>query len=605
MPRFLAALLTIAIGAAVLSTGAPARADHRERDWMPLVGTFTLWCTWGNPGGGPPGAGVCDRPGDEHHEPDRPALDIATDLGEPVYAAADGVVVRADGGCAVDDSYGCNNGAGNWVVIDHGDYRSRYLHLSTIDVSLGPVGAGQLIGTAGNSGSTAFAHLHFDEVADNTVSSRIDPESILACHGGQVVSYPEILGVSSWADAPYGSTIRNDGYECLGGPTVGAAAAAVAEVPSTLVPVDPVRVFDTRDGVEPSGRLAPGASLDVTIGENVGIPAGATAVVLNLTATDATNAGFVTAWPTGQARPLASSLNLAGPGDTVANLVIVPRGVGGRVSFYSQSGAHLLADLAGYLVPAPTAVRGGRVIPIEPARLFDTRDDQFPTGALGTDTSIDVVIAGRAGIPSQGVAAVIMTLTATDSASPGYVTAWPAGRPRPLASNLNVTARADTVPNLVVVPLGENGAVSFHRQSEGHLVADVTAYVTDGSAEASTAGQIVPRPASRLFDTRTATTPAGFVDAGSQVSVPAAMGAPSGATAVVLNVTATEAQGPGFITVWPSGRPQPLASTSNLAARDDTRATATLMRLGDEGRVSFFTQSGAHLLADVLGYVTG
>lgn len=90
----------------------------------------------------------------------------------------------------------------------------------------------------------------------------------------------------------------------------------------------------------------------MTVLGEAGVPSeGVSAVVLNLTGTEAAAAGFVTAWPDGLPKPLASNLNLTGPGDTSANLVIVPVGAGGKVRFFSQSGAHLLADVFGYLLP--------------------------------------------------------------------------------------------------------------------------------------------------------------------------------------------------------------------------------------------------------------
>ena len=70
--------------------------------------------------------------------------------------------------------------------------------------------------------------------------------------------------------------------------------------------------------------------------------------MLNVTGTDPADAGFVTAWPATAARPLASTLNLAGAHDTRANAAIVQVGSDGAVAFYAHRGAHLLADLSGY-----------------------------------------------------------------------------------------------------------------------------------------------------------------------------------------------------------------------------------------------------------------
>lgn len=74
--------------------------------------------------------------------------------GDPVYAAADGVVVRAD-------RY---NGYGNCVIIDHGDgIQTLYAHFSSISVSAGDVvKAGDEVGKIGSTGNSTGPHLHFE-----------------------------------------------------------------------------------------------------------------------------------------------------------------------------------------------------------------------------------------------------------------------------------------------------------------------------------------------------------------------------------------------------------------------------------------------------------
>jgi murein DD-endopeptidase MepM/ murein hydrolase activator NlpD len=83
-------------------------------------------------------------------------LDLAAGEGDPIYASAAGVVVKA--------ASGWNGGYGNVVAIDHGNgYVTLYAHLSQLNVSLCQgVGAGQVIGLAGNTGNSFGAHLHFE-----------------------------------------------------------------------------------------------------------------------------------------------------------------------------------------------------------------------------------------------------------------------------------------------------------------------------------------------------------------------------------------------------------------------------------------------------------
>src|SRR5690606_23313719 len=115
-----------------------------------------------------------------------------------------------------------------------------------------------------------------------------------------------------------------------------------------FVPVAPVRLFDTRPGEAapgPKGLVGPEASVDVqSTGTSARVPAEAVAVVMNVTVTATTGPGYVTVYPTGSDRPLASSVNIAQAGQTRPNLVTVPIGAGGQVTLYSKGGAHLLAD---------------------------------------------------------------------------------------------------------------------------------------------------------------------------------------------------------------------------------------------------------------------
>ena len=83
-------------------------------------------------------------------------IDIAAGAGAPVYAADSGVVTMAQGGY--------NYGYGNVIQIDHGNgYSTIYAHLNAYFVSTcQSVSAGQQIATAGNTGNSQGAHLHFE-----------------------------------------------------------------------------------------------------------------------------------------------------------------------------------------------------------------------------------------------------------------------------------------------------------------------------------------------------------------------------------------------------------------------------------------------------------
>jgi hypothetical protein len=117
-------------------------------------------------------------------------------------------------------------------------------------------------------------------------------------------------------------------------------------------PLDPVRILDTRSGVGTVGGtiapLGPGEAIDLQVTGVGGVPGDATAVVMNVTYTNATAPGFVTVWPSGTSRPMVSNLNTQ-PGNTQPNLVTVKLGANGKVSIFNSAGTtDVIADVAGY-----------------------------------------------------------------------------------------------------------------------------------------------------------------------------------------------------------------------------------------------------------------
>ncbi|MDO4533665.1 MAG: peptidoglycan DD-metalloendopeptidase family protein [Coriobacteriia bacterium] len=99
-------------------------------------------------------------------------LDLAAEEGTPYYAAAPGTVIYA-----TNDGKD-NGGAGNWVVIAHGNgIVTKYMHSQETYVSPGDVVTqGQLIGLVGQTGAAFGAHLHFQVEVDGTA---VDPEKAM------------------------------------------------------------------------------------------------------------------------------------------------------------------------------------------------------------------------------------------------------------------------------------------------------------------------------------------------------------------------------------------------------------------------------------------
>lgn len=102
----------------------------------------------------------------------------------------------------------------------------------------------------------------------------------------------------------------------------------------------PARALDSRS----SGSMA-GKSM-----RDLGVPSGSIAVSANLTLTDTSAAGFLSAFAAGGAMPTVSSVNAVGRGQTVANHAIIPAASGAR--FFADMTTNLIVDYDGYYLPA-------------------------------------------------------------------------------------------------------------------------------------------------------------------------------------------------------------------------------------------------------------
>jgi hypothetical protein len=142
----------------------------------------------------------------------------------------------------------------------------------------------------------------------------------------------------------------------LGTPTAGAVDAATG---STYFPLAAVRLLDTRTD---HATLHAGGVATVPVVSVDGIPAGITAVILNVTVVDGTTAGFLTVYPDGASRPATSNLNWVAGQAATPNLVTVPVGGDGKIDLFNAHGnVDVIADLEGYFAggevsPPPTTL---------------------------------------------------------------------------------------------------------------------------------------------------------------------------------------------------------------------------------------------------------
>jgi len=137
------------------------------------------------------------------------------------------------------------------------------------------------------------------------------------------------------------------------------ADAAPGDTDSTFVPVTPCRLFDTRPGQPPAGGvkspLGAGNSnirtqqVTGSIGNCVGIPAGATAISMNVTIVNPTAQSNLRIFPADAGLPTASNLNWLPGQSPTPNKVDVKLSPAGEINLFNQNGTvDVLADVVGY-----------------------------------------------------------------------------------------------------------------------------------------------------------------------------------------------------------------------------------------------------------------
>ena len=375
------------------------------------------------------------------------------------------------------------------------------------------------------------------------------------------------------------------------------------------VPLPPARLVDTRvgystvDGAQAGdGRREVGSTLEVQVASRGGVAGDASAVALNVTSVDSAANGFVTVFPCGEERPTASNVNVS-TGSTVPNAVLSKIGVDGKVCVFTSQPMDLVVDSAGYFSPTSSYK------PANPARVLDSRaagltadGQQQAVGLREAGSVTEVQITGRVGVPVDASTAAL-NVTATEAEGPGYVTVFPCGEPRPLASSLNYVT-GGTVANLVLAKIGADGKVCLYTQLGTHLIVDVGGYFPAATSYKSL------NPA-RMLETRDglSTFDAQFNGLGilaastvTEVKVTGRGGVPANAATVVLNVTVTEPDAAGYVTVYPCGIEPPLASNLNYVG-GQTVANATVVKVGANGNVCVYNSQKTHLVIDVSGYL--
>ena len=250
-----------------------------------------------------------------------------------------------------------------------------------------------------------------------------------------------------------------------------------AQGPFGYQTVTPCRLADTRTTATP---LAHGVSRNFTVQGVCGVPAGATAGMLNLAAITPSEAGQVQMFTAGTPIPHMATVRFPAGITAQAN--------GARLKLSSSTpdvtllfmgdtstagAAHAVLDAYGYFkTDAPLKYR-----PITPCRLLDTRlaDQGAPMLTAGETRAFQV--QGNCGVPA-GAKAAMLNVVVVGPAGNGHLNLYPSGTPLPLASSLNYTTSLGNLANGLIVPLSTQADdVNITAAvSSTHVIVDVFGY---------------------------------------------------------------------------------------------------------------------------------
>jgi hypothetical protein len=216
------------------------------------------------------------------------------------------------------------------------------------------------------------------------------------------------------------------------------------------------------------------------------------------------------------------------------------------------------------------------------------------------------------------MSAVALNVTAENASAPGFVQVAGMGQLVPAGnSNLNITHVGQTIPNMVIVPVVD-GKIDIFTDGGTNFIVDVFGWFSSATEPVSTSGLFIPMTPERVLDTR----PRSPINHGSSLFNGIETGKPGpnvhhvwlnfqglpydGVSAVITNVTATDATAPGYVQVAALGSLVP-GTSSNLNLERASQTTPNLVIMPTTSRWAssdIYTDNGTHLIADISGFFT-
>jgi hypothetical protein len=364
----------------------------------------------------------------------------------------------------------------------------------------------------------------------------------------------------------------------------------------------PCRAVDTRPANGGGGPIQSGTQQDFAISNSgtCGTIASAAAYSMNVSVVPNGPLGYLTVWPAGQPKPLASTLNSL-DGRIKANAAIIPAGANGKISVYATSTTNVIVDVNGYFTPISPSTLA--FYPLPPCRIADTRKSNFPQGlgppflTGGIEREFPIRNATSCNIPT-GVAAYSLNFSVVPHGSLFYMTVWPSGEPRPIVSTLN-DIPGTVIANAAIVVAGISGDVSVYPTNDTDLIIDINGYFAPQGTGGLSLYGVQP---CRVIDTRhggsgppfsgTLNPPVDVANSG--------CGTFSSAKAYVFNASVVPQGSLGYLTLWPNLTNRPVVSTLN--ALDGSISSNMAIVPSTNGKVDAYASGITQLILDISSY---
>jgi hypothetical protein len=386
-----------------------------------------------------------------------------------------------------------------------------------------------------------------------------------------------IAATAETADAAGGVTCNDD-----------RSGTVASETSDGFNPITPLRLVDTREGFGGhTGKVAGGCRIEINLDDYSQIPQRASAVALSVIAVDASQRGFLTAFPCDAGRPATSNVNPR-PNIPTPNQTITPVGPSRKVCVFTNVATNIVVDATGWFGKS-----GAPFQELEPVRALDTRTVKGAK-AVPAKSVVRVSMAGK-WVP-KAAKAVTVNFTITGPEGDGWALAFPCDTALPTASSVNYVGGEDRA-GTTTVGLGPTGELCLYSNRSTHMVLDVNAWYGGKSPSALT-----PLTGLRLVDSRSGI--GGWTSKMTQgetrsfeLSGP---GINRYSHAAVLNIIATEPSRAGHLRVFPCDQELPTVSIVNFEPGDDATNLTVTPTAGNR-RICVFANAPTHVVIDTFG----